>query len=212
MGGPLRRSSALALAAALLCAVALAACGGDDDSGSTTATATSGESGDQVDGDGGGTGNSAQETNPDGDPDRSDRGEGELHLDEFGVEASDDDFGNVAAIVVPYLEAVGNEEWAKACTFVLEEVKAQLGAQMSKSGDCGTALPAIIEASAQQGNEEPVYASEGIASLRIKKGGPAGEGVGFALFRASNGEDHWILVKKQDGEWGVLSTIAQPLQ
>lgn len=202
--------------------------GGDSRSSPNSASDGGASSGDSSGSDegGGGEDSSPREVTPDNDRDLPDRGEvssrsasfqqysakGKLHLAEFGEEASDGDLSAVEATVVSYLEAVGNEEWEEACTYVLDEVKAQLAEfvkQANKSGGCSEALPTAFS---QKGSEESIYASEGIASLRIKKGDLAGEGAGFALFHASNGEDRWIAVKKQNGEWGVLSTVPQPFR
>ncbi|HUC07453.1 MAG TPA: hypothetical protein VMR96_05130 [Solirubrobacterales bacterium] len=113
-------------------------------------------------------------------------------------------------VVVPYLNAVAADEWSTACNYLLTATKSQLEDLPNQSGGCATALREAAATFARQ--SASATAPEGLASLRIETGGLAGEGAGFALFHASNGEDMWVAVKKQRGEWGVLSTSAQPFQ
>ena len=137
-----------------------------------------------------------------------------LHLAEFREEASGGEREEAGAVLEEYLQASGRGEWEKACADLTAELRAQIQ-QLAKDpgGGCGEALEAAIAALAAadpQGAGPAVLAPEGVASMRVQRGGRAGEGTGFALFRGSDGEDHWIAVKRQGGEWRVLSVTPQP--
>jgi|GEM_PF-5681708 len=144
----------------------------------------------------------------------SGKGQAKLHLAEFGDEASNSSRGDASEVVVAYLQASGAEEWEKACGYLSATIKAQISglSKESKSGGCAETLPTMIETFSPKGDHAPIYAPEGIASLRIKEGGLAGEGAGFALFHGSDGEDHWLALKREGGKWLVLSTSPQPFQ
>jgi hypothetical protein len=136
--------------------------------------------------------------------------EGKLHLAEFGEESSGDDRGAVETVIEPYLETVAAGEWAEACAYLLADARAnvtQLAEAKGKGGGCAEALPVAIASAGD--SRTPVLAPEGIASLRIEKGGRAGAGAGFALFHAGDGEDRWIAVKVEDGSWKILSIAPQ---
>ncbi len=139
---------------------------------------------------------------------------GKLHLAEFGDEATSGDTGEAQATVTSYLQAYGGEEWDKACEYLLAEIKAQLQQLTNTSGGCAETLAAFAKSplAGEGGSGSPIYAPEGIASLRIQEGGRAGEGAGFALFHGSDGEDHWLAMKVQDGRWLILSTTPQPFR
>ncbi len=141
---------------------------------------------------------------------------GKLHLAEFGEEGSEDSRGDVSEVVVTYLQAAAREEWDAACSYLSAQVKAQistLAEQSNQAGDCAQALPKTIKAFAPPAADvSGVLAPDGVASLRVQEGGRAGEGAGFALFHGSDGEDHWIAVKREDGKWLVLSTSPQTFQ
>ncbi len=139
---------------------------------------------------------------------------GKLHLAEFGDEASSGDTGEAQAAITSYLQTYGGEEWDKACEYLLTEIKAQLQQLTNTSGGCAETLAAFAKSplASADGSESPIYAPEGIASLRIQEGGRAGEGAGFALFHGSDGEDHWLAMKVQDGRWLILSATPQPFR
>lgn len=134
---------------------------------------------------------------------------GKLHLAEFGEEAAGGDREAVQKIVGSYLDAVAAGEWSEACNYLLTETRAQVIGLSPDAGDCPTALRRFVEGGAGGTDSQTVTAPEGIASLRLQSGGPAGEGAGFALFHASNGEDLWVAVKKRDGSWRILSANPQ---
>jgi hypothetical protein len=141
---------------------------------------------------------------------------GKLHLAEFGDEASSNDFGEAQEVVVNYLQAARAEEWDKACTYLSPAVVAQVeeiaaAAKEPTGKGCGAALGQFAKSPLwkEANGESPIYAPEGISSLRMQQGGRAGEGAGFALFHGSDGEDHWLAMKNEGG-WKVLSTSPQP--
>jgi hypothetical protein len=140
---------------------------------------------------------------------------GKLHLAEFGEEASGGDFGEAETVVEDYLQAFGAQKWGVACEYLLTEVKAQIvtmvkGAKGSVEG-CDEALEPWSKSPLGRGSGDgsPIYAPEGISSLRIQKGGLSGDGAGFALFRGSDGTDHWLAMKVEDGKWKLLSASPQ---
>jgi hypothetical protein len=130
-----------------------------------------------------------------------------LHLAEFGEEASGEERGEAQEVLAAYLQAAAAGEWERACEYLLGEARAQLEDLAKEGGGCGEALRGAVEGA---GGGAPALAPEGIASLRVQKGGLAGEGAGFALFRGSDGEDRWVAMKRQDGEWKVLSIAPLP--
>jgi len=140
--------------------------------------------------------------------------EGKLHLAEFGEEASSGDASEAQTAVTAYLQAYAAEEWDKACEYLLTEIKAQLQQLTKTSSGCGETLAAFAKSplSSAGGSGSPISAPEGIASLRTQEGGRSGEGVGFALFHGSDGADHWLAMKVQDGKWLILSATPQPFR
>jgi hypothetical protein len=138
---------------------------------------------------------------------------GKLHLAEFGDEAGSDSRREAEAVLVSYLEATGQEDWAKACAYLSPLATAQFEAAKQISGQsCGKTLARFAKSSRRkEGNgDSPIYASRGIASLRIEEGGLAGAGAGFALFHGSDGKDHWMAMKVEDGAWKIISALPQP--
>jgi hypothetical protein len=137
--------------------------------------------------------------------------EGQLHLAEFGSEAEAAQRAEAAAAVTVYLAAAGAERWGEACGYLSAEARAQL--QAMPGGDdesCAEQLPAVIDFLRQPGQAEAVMAPQGIASLRIETGGRFGEGVGFVLFHGNDGGDYWLAMRREGGQWRLLSVIPQP--
>lgn len=142
---------------------------------------------------------------------------GKLHLAEFGHEAKGSSRDEADEVVVAYVEAVGHEEWEAACRYLSATVKAQLGQPGATSASPGECPKLLAEASESElwrkmSHGSPIYAPEGIASFRIKEGGRAGGGAGFALFHGSDGEDHWLAIKVEEGRWRVLTPHPEPFQ
>jgi hypothetical protein len=129
-----------------------------------------------------------------------------LHIAEFGVEGSSKEREEVSPIVVAYLQAIGSGDWANACRYLsgsmlsrIETISQSL--TKIRQPTCAFILRALVRSSNRKTGESLVYASHGIASLRIKKGPRAG----FALFHGSDGNDYWVTVKHEDERWGVSS-------
>jgi hypothetical protein len=137
----------------------------------------------------------------------SGKGQARLHLAEFGSEADSSAHDQAEAVVDSYLLAVKEGDWAEACGYLMAEVRAQIERPADESEQaagrgCAEALPLTVKLSSR--GKIPAYAPVGIASLRIESG------AGFALFHGSDGDDHWVAVKRDAGEWKVLSTTPQP--
>jgi hypothetical protein len=143
---------------------------------------------------------------------------GKLHLAEFGHEAEGEDRGEAEEVLVGYLQAAGGEEWDKACGYLMAAIKAELGHLYANSDPPPKSCPEQLALTAKSelwrkaSDGSPIYAPEGIASFRIKEGGLARGGAGFALFHGSDGEDHWLAMKVEGGQWKVLSTSPQPFK
>jgi hypothetical protein len=133
-------------------------------------------------------------------------GPGQLRIAEFGVEGSETERQEVETIVVPYLQAIGKGDWWRACGYLSDNLVAQFEEIAAKSKrptppTCAEILHAFVVTSNRRSGELLVRAPDGIASLRIKD--PPGGG--FALFHGSDGEDHWMTVRREGDIWGVMS-------
>lgn len=228
MGGSLK--SAVALVAIFAGAVLIASCGGSEDDPAASSAGSSSHS--ESDTRSGSSSAGALPSSPRGEEssagtsDLPERGtvspqstdfqkysaKGKLHLAEFGEEADSGARTAVEGVVVPYLEAIGQGEWASACAHLLARTKAEI-AKLDPSGgaSCGEAMAAVEKASGGA-DGAPIQAPDGIASLRIEKDGLAGPGAGFALFHGSDGNDHWLAVKNEGGKWRILSIAPQPFR
>jgi hypothetical protein len=134
-----------------------------------------------------------------------------LHLAEFGDEAGAGDRAEVQEVLSAYLAAVKAQEWDVACSHLIEEDQAQIGAMATENGGEGTCaggLPEALTTFDHSTHPKPDSAPDGVASLRIQRGGLSGEGAGFALFR-SEGADYWIGVKREGGAWRLLTISAE---
>jgi hypothetical protein len=135
-----------------------------------------------------------------------------LHLAEFGDEAEEGDRAEVQETLVGYLAAVQASEWDAACSYLIRESEAQLSAMAAEdggAGSCEEGLPQALSDFHGSKHPEPRSAPDGVASLRIQTGDRFGEGAGFALFQGNDGTDYWITVKREGGEWKLLSTAPQ---
>jgi hypothetical protein len=182
---------ALVVAALFGCATCLAACGGED---STTGLEAASPPREVV------SPQSASFEKYSGD------GPGQLGIAEFGVEGSESERNRVQGVVVPYLQAVGAGDWWRACGYLSDNLVAQFEEIAAKSKrptkpTCAEILRALVSSSTRRSGEPLVRAPGGIASLRIKD--PPGGG--FALFHGSDGEDHWMTVRREGDIWGVMS-------
>lgn len=135
-------------------------------------------------------------------------GKAKLHLAEFGAEASSGERAGAQRAIEAYLQATWQGESEKACSYLSATVRGEIAqlSKASKGSSCGEILQTLADAP-----KSPGLASAGIASLRIERGGRAGEGAGFALFHGSDGVDYWMAMKREDRDWKVISTAPQPL-
>lgn len=136
-----------------------------------------------------------------------------LHLAEFGSEASTNEHAEVNSVVVAYLKTIGAHDWAKACGYLATPVRAQITglADGGSAGNvrCGAALDQAIRAFSLPEYRSPVYADEGITSLRIQEGGESGQTSGFSLFHGSDSHDYWMALRREGDRWRLLSTAPQ---
>ena len=132
-----------------------------------------------------------------------------LHLAEFGAEADSEGRQEVSSIVSSYLAAIAAGHWERACESLAASLESLIPTNDPSS--CGGALQSAVSAFERAAGRESISAPEGVASLRIQTGGRAGEGTGFALFHGSDGKDYWLAVKREGGEWRLISVVPQPL-
>jgi hypothetical protein len=218
-------------------ALAAAGCGGGDDSESSSTAATpperpgetsgspapasqsssSGEKGDAKKGEARERAEYERErygsTSPESAPFEkyAERAGPKLHLAEFGDEADGGDREAAEAAVVAYLTDVVAGRWDEACTYLQEGAFSEILEATSDSGaDCGAALRAAIKMFEESGGGRTAV-PDSISSLRIETGEMAGEGAGFALFHTVDG-DRWIAVRKEGGEWKLVSIAPQPFR
>ncbi|HEX5762862.1 MAG TPA: hypothetical protein VFY04_07060 [Solirubrobacterales bacterium] len=145
----------------------------------------------------------------------SGKGPGELALARFGAEAGEEDRLAAQAQVAAYLRALAERRFEAACGYLGQSPRAQIAEVIRKSKrtprpSCGEVLVALV-AAAKARRPSPV-AGRPIASLRVKEGGAAGEGAGFALFHGADGKDYWLAVKREGGGWRVLSSAPQEFE
>jgi len=139
-----------------------------------------------------------------------DKDPAKLPIAEFGVEADAVDRREAQATVVAYLQATGAGEWSEACGYISAVLRSQIDEiikqQSPPKPGCDVVLHALATPPGKQRSGTPIYAPEGIASMRIKEG-PGG---GFALFHSGEGDDYWIAVKREGNSWRILSAAPQP--
>jgi hypothetical protein len=194
---------ALALAVVALLVSGLAACGGDD-AGSSTAV-TTGEST---------TPATAEKQGPGGDggdDSSADRGSagfrtpgGDNSIQTFGEEADDAEVAAASVVLVGYLEARSEEDWAGQCTYLAKAAVAPLEELVARSPQfkgkgCAAALPALMAGTPASTRANTLTGT--IASLRVE-----GDR-GFALYHGADGVDYFVPMAKEDGEW-KLGAIA----
>lgn len=137
----------------------------------------------------------------------SGKGAAQLRIAEFGVEASDEDRTQAEAAILAYLRAAGEGNWDAACAHVSATLRAQIDEIARRSAASAGRLGCgeILKVLGGGAKATPVNAPDGISSLRVKEG-PGG---GFALFHGGDGSDYWMTVKREQGDWKVLSAAPQ---
>jgi hypothetical protein len=71
------------------------------------------------------------------------------------------------------------------------------------------ALDRAIRAFNLPEHRSPVYADEGVTSLRLQGGNKSGQTAGFSLFHGSDDHDYWMALRQEGGRWRLLSTAPQ---
>lgn len=138
---------------------------------------------------------------------------GVTEIPAFGAEASTAERLAAGQALAVYLAAARSGDWGGACSSLAAITRLQLRellrrAKQIDDKSCGTALRLLLEAPS---GEAPYYGPSRVAALRVKRGGAAGEGAGFALFHGDDGKDYWIAMRREDGEWKVTAMTARPL-
>jgi hypothetical protein len=134
----------------------------------------------------------------------------------FGVEADAAQRPRASSVVSRYLEALEREEWKKACSELAISPAGQLRQLVAKvksiaDKSCGEGLRVLVKTAPPSQKKQLYFGPVDVVALRIKHGGGAGEGAGFALFHGNDGTDYWASVRLEEGEWKVTSFAAQPL-
>jgi hypothetical protein len=132
-----------------------------------------------------------------------------LHLAEFGDEADSDSRQAVSSVVSSYLAAIEGGNWERACASLSAGLQSQILAGTGNPSSCGEALHTAVSAFNEATGRKSISAPEGVASLRIETGGRAGEGAGFALLHGDDGSDYWLAVRREGGEWRLISLVPQ---
>lgn len=137
--------------------------------------------------------------------------EGKMHLAEFGQEADDAERAAAQEALESYLRAQREGDLGTACGYLLSETRAQLEAMAKSAKDGGSGCAAALRLGLRLASAggEPYFGSASVVSLRIEKGGPAGDGAGFALFHGDDGHDYWAVMKARDGQWKVSALVPQ---
>src|SRR6478752_4677040 len=131
-------------------------------------------------------------------------GSGQTDIPAFGVEASASTRTDVENVLGAYLRAGGKGEWARACTYLLRTVSAELSELARRSTPnlgpgCAAMLPRVIKLSTR--DRDPYFGTAQLSGFRIKEGA----GAGFALFHGTDGNDYWVAMKVEGGKWKILS-------
>jgi hypothetical protein len=133
---------------------------------------------------------------------------GDNSIQEFGSEPSGSEFEAAAAAVHAYLDARAAGAWAAACEWlapaVSRELVRQLGAGSGgKQPGCAEVLAGLSAGVPPAALREAAQADVG--ALRVE-----GDR-GFVLFRGAQGDDYFIPMVREDGEWKVAAIAASPL-
>jgi len=127
---------------------------------------------------------------------------GDNSIQQFGSEASGDEFSQAAIALHGYLDARAAGAWAAACSYMADGVTAQLS-QMSGAGKQGGHLSCAKILAALSGGLPPAalheVAEADVGSLRIE-----GERA-FVLFHGAHGVDYFMPMVREGGEWKVAA-------
>lgn len=202
MGRFSSKRSVACFIAVLLSGFVLTACG--DDQGSTSGAGTAEKKA---------AGVAKEPTDPPA-PGFTDNS-GVTDLPAFGIEASPAERGEAQESLSTYLDALRAQAWDKACAYLDSAAIAQLRQLTAKvpsitDKSCGEALRLVSTSPSAQ--PSPYNGPIELSALRIKRGGGAREGAGFALFHGDDGDDYWITMRLDDGSWKVTALSLQRLK
>jgi hypothetical protein len=130
---------------------------------------------------------------------------GKTHIPAFGVEASDNTRTGVQAVLDAYLRAARAGDWKKVCSYLYGTNKAELQKISGRRGGCGKTFPSLLKR--YTADRQPYFGPARLSGLRIK----AGTSAGFALFHGTDGNDYWVAMKREGGQWKIISALPQPL-
>jgi len=132
----------------------------------------------------------------------------------FGGDASAAELEEAQQVLVVYLGALQAKDWNRACAHLDTTTAAQLRQLLSKvrriaHKTCGEAVRLLL-ADPPTG-QIPYLGPAQLSALRLKRGEAAGEGAGFALFHGKDGNDYWITMRLEGGQWKVTALAPQRL-
>lgn len=143
------------------------------------------------------------------------------HIAEFGDEAAAGERGAAQATLAAYLAAAEAGDWPKACGYALPYFIKTLEAASRSAGSargCPEVLGSVYEEAA--GQSRPRYPDAGnpqVASFRIEpypddRAAEFGvEEAGFALLHGSDGNDYYVSMTREGGQWKLTAPMPQPL-
>lgn len=229
----MRQGSKTLIAAlvALLLAIGLVACGGDDDSdtgGTDAAQEQASENGSPNGGNGGGEEGAGEgqaippapeepagEFKPKQHDDSGGGSEqfrvkgGDNSVQEFGEEASEEEFEAAAVALHNFLDARADGYWAVACKYLASDITesleklAERAKQLEEAG-CPALLGRLTNPAAKEDLKKEARRAN-VGSLRVE-----GE-QSFVIYRGLKGTILAIPMKEEDGEWKVASLAGTPL-
>jgi hypothetical protein len=223
-----------ALLAAVLAAAALAACGGGDSgasesSSTSTARQPTGKGGGTKQGEGESTEKSQESKGSGGSSGSPGSGAGSVatplkvsgggstqyrtkggdnSIQEYGEEGKESELQQAAEAVHGFYVARGEEDWARACSYLAKQVVSQLETLASRSPKlkgkgCAVILHALTSPLPPSVKREMTLVDAG--SLRHE-----GE-TGFLIYRGAEKKVYAITLHQEDGAWLVASLGATPL-
>lgn len=223
------------LALVALLALAFVSCGGDDDSTPTEATTTGSQSAEAPADDDAvtkaGKGKPAGNGTPDSSGNAAGSGDdsadapvqnddsgggseqyrvkgGDNSVQDFGAEASEEEFDEAAAAVHGFFDARVRGDWEAACSYLASDVTASLkqitgNSEELQGADCATVLETISQGAPQSAFKAAAVAD--IGSLRVE-----GERA-FVLYRGSGGTVFAMPMKNENGSWKLASLAGTPI-
>ena len=133
---------------------------------------------------------------------------GDNSIQEYGEEQSGSEFAAAAEVLHAYLDARAAGAWDVACeqlaAAVTDELVRQLGAaQGGEKAGCREILVSLTASVPAAALREAARAEVG--AFRVSGGS------GFLLFRGARGENFFIPMHREDGDWKVAAIAASPL-